>query len=257
MFDFALKKWFFDLWDHLLVPFVLNLALLAVWAGAWWLAPLAFGLGPSAVAALGLVVLTVTVTVLAAAAGTAWAFSQGERLNAAVWKAAVRRGWWPVAFTLGLNLILAGGFLFCFNGLLTGGGLPALAGVGLFGSGGLLWWLAQGWFVPLGFQLETRLGLMWKKAWLLTFDNPGSSLASAAAGLGVLLLSVLGLGLMPGLAGLALWQQTALKLRLYKYDWLKTQPEGRAGAVPWNTLLQAERDRLGKRTFLGMIFPWK
>jgi hypothetical protein len=64
-------------------------------------------------------------------------------------------------------------------------------------------------------------------------------------------------GLAPGVGGLLLGQSVALKLLMYKYDWLEENPEGDRKHVPWDELLYEERESVGHRSLKGMIFPWK
>jgi len=54
-----------------------------------------------------------------------------------------------------------------------------------------------------------------------------------------------------------IWHQAALKLRLKKYDYLEENPEANRKQIPWDALLIDERNKVGPRTFKGMIFPWK
>jgi hypothetical protein len=49
----------------------------------------------------------------------------------------------------------------------------------------------------------------------------------------------------------------AFKLRLYKYDYYEAHPSGKKRRVPWNELLAHDKEKLGKRTFKTLIFPWK
>jgi hypothetical protein len=72
-----------------------------------------------------------------------------------------------------------------------------------------------------------------------------------------LVLSVFTAGLLPGLAGIALSADVALRLRLFKYDWLEANPEANRRKVPWDDLLEEDRELVGTRTFKGMFFPWK
>ena len=63
--------------------------------------------------------------------------------------------------------------------------------------------------------------------------------------------------LVPGFAGVALAGDVALRLRMYKYDWLEANPGAKRNEVPWDELLGEDRELVGKRTLKGMIFPWK
>jgi hypothetical protein len=73
--------------------------------------------------------------------------------------------------------------------------------------------------------------------------------------------AVLGVGLIPGAAGILLAQQNAFRLLMYKYDWLETQSEEEylkaRKNVPWDELLAEDMESLGPRTFRNFIFPWK
>jgi hypothetical protein len=61
--------------------------------------------------------------------------------------------------------------------------------------------------------------------------------------------------LLPGPGGLLLFLDEALRIRLLKYDWLEANP-GRK-KIPWNTLLEDDREKTGSRSIKGLIFPWK
>ena len=63
--------------------------------------------------------------------------------------------------------------------------------------------------------------------------------------------------MLPGISAVVLWISVGLKLRLYKYDYLEKNPEANRKKIPWDALLVADKDRVGKRTLRGMIFPWK
>ena len=81
--------------------------------------------------------------------------------------------------------------------------------------------------------------------------------ALVLAALAIVAASVFTGGILPGLGAVLVWHNVALKLRLYKYDHLEQQPESNRKQIPWDALLVDDRDRVGKRTLRGMIFPWK
>lgn len=60
-----------------------------------------------------------------------------------------------------------------------------------------------------------------------------------------------------GPAGIQLYLNGALRLLMYKYDWLEEHSDATRKDVPWFELLIDEKERVGKRTLKGMIFPWK
>ncbi|HVP19812.1 MAG TPA: hypothetical protein VMU36_12520, partial [Spirochaetia bacterium] len=88
-------------------------------------------------------------------------------------------------------------------------------------------------------------------------DNPGFSIGLAICALIVAGVSVFTAFLLPGFATVLLWWNVAAKLRLYKYDWLEQNPGADRRRVPWDALLVEDRERVGKRTLRGMIFPWR
>ena len=99
-----------------------------------------------------------------------------------------------------------------------------------------------------------------KYRFLLFADNPGFSFSLALYNLVSLALSLFLALLMPGFAGVALASDDAMRLRMYKYDWLEQHPGLDARArkdIPWDELLAEDRELVGKRTLKGMIFPWK
>ena len=75
------------------------------------------------------------------------------------------------------------------------------------------------------------------------------------------MLSVFLAFLIPGLAGIALAQTNAFRLRLYKYDWLEQHtdltPKEARKHIPGGELIAEDRETLGPRSFKSFIFPWK
>ena len=67
--------------------------------------------------------------------------------------------------------------------------------------------------------------------------------------------------LMPSFTGITLAQINALRLRLYKYDWIEQHPELTSRKdqknIPWKALLQQDKETLGPRNIRSFIFPWK
>ena len=127
----------------------------------------------------------------------------------------------------------------------------------------ILLWVTVGWvlaaqlFFPIQSRLERNPRKMMRKMLLLFFDNTGLMIFLAAGALVTLVASVFTGGILPGLGAVLVWHNVALKLRLYKYDYLEQHPESNRKQIPWDALLVDDRDRVGKRTLRGMIFPWK
>jgi uncharacterized membrane protein YesL len=128
----------------------------------------------------------------------------------------------------------------------------------------MLFWISLGfyltvlWFFPVRNRLTGGFLKLLKKSMLIMFDNVGISLF---AGIIVVPLQML---LWPltafaafGPAGIQLYMNGALRLLMFKYDWMETQPNAKRKDIPWFELLLDERERVGHRTLKGMIFPWK
>jgi hypothetical protein len=115
--------------------------------------------------------------------------------------------------------------------------------------------LALQFYLSIRARLDTKPGKIIKKCFLILFDNTGFCVLAGAASLAILALSLPLFMLLPGPGGLLLFLDEALRIRLLKYDWLEENP-GR-GKIPWNILLEDEREKTGTRGIKGLIFPWK
>ena len=140
------------------------------------------------------------------------------------------------------------------------GGLKNLAGPLAIA---LLFWVtvagvfAVQYFFPLQSRMDRKFRKIVRKCFLLFFDNPGFSIGMLFGGLVTLVVSLFTALLLPGITAVLLWWNVGFKLRLYKYDWLEQNPGANRKRVPWDALLIEDRERVGKRTLRGMIFPWK
>jgi uncharacterized membrane protein YesL len=142
---------------------------------------------------------------------------------------------------------------------------PFYAGRGWLGwlAMGLLFWVTVGallaaqYFFPVQSRLDRKMRKIVRKSFLLLFDNTLFTIGLAIVALVIFAISAFTAFLLPGLATIFLWWNAALKLRLYKYDWLEQNPGANRRNVPWDALLIDDRERVGKRTLKGMIFPWK
>ncbi|MCX7030315.1 MAG: hypothetical protein NTU62_09370 [Spirochaetes bacterium] len=142
---------------------------------------------------------------------------------------------------------------------------PFYAGKGVVGwlAMGLLFWvtvaalLAVQYFFPIQSRLDRKFRKIVRKSFLLLFDNTIFSFGLLAVALIIFGVSAFTAFLLPGISTIFLWWNAALKLRLYKYDWLEQNPGADRRKVPWDALLIDDRERVGKRTLKGMIFPWK
>ncbi len=257
MTAFFIKKAFFDGWDHLFGLVLLNLGFSCLFALSLLL--------PS-VAASGSTVLVVALGALLALLAAVWFSACVHALTRVADFGALCARDVLVAFKAGFFPGLQYGLMLLFAYAAISAGLPFyLSRGGFFGAlaAGLLLWtavvlvLALQWYLPLHARLGGGFAKNLKKSFILFFDNAAFSLFLFVYNALSLALSVVLAFLAPGAAGVALALADALRLRLYKYDWLETHAgQGRAD-IPWGELLAEDRELVGKRTLRGMIFPWK
>ncbi|MCR5436087.1 MAG: hypothetical protein K6E97_03375 [Treponema sp.] len=136
-----------------------------------------------------------------------------------------------------------------------------------FLAGAFLFWLgvmivlALQWFIPLRCNMHNNFRKCIKKCFIIFFDNTGFSILVGIHTLIMLALSVFLIGFMPFLAGISINKANALRLRLYKYDYLEKHPElttkRERKEIPWDDLIQEDRDILGPRKLRSFLFPWK
>jgi hypothetical protein len=133
--------------------------------------------------------------------------------------------------------------------------------------GALLFWtlglalISFQFFFAIRARLATTPKKIIKKCFIIFFDNPGFSIFSLLFTLVTLILSLIFALLIPGPAGLLLFLDEGLRLRLMKYDWLEANPptetDSKRRPIPWDALLIEEREKTGTRTLRNFIFPWK
>ena len=123
---------------------------------------------------------------------------------------------------------------------------------------GFIWLVSFQFFFPLQSRMDKKVLKNVRKMFMLFFDNTFFALGLLIGSVIILVLSALTALMLPGFGCLVLWWNVALKLRLYKYDYLEEHPEKEKGKkIPWSALLIADKERVGKRTLRGMFFPWK
>lgn len=116
------------------------------------------------------------------------------------------------------------------------------------------------WLLPVRSLLHNGFKKSLKKSYIIFFDNLGFSFAVTLVNILNTLISVITFGLYPGTAGIVLTNTNALRILLYKYDWLEVNPglpPKERKNVPWNELLAKDKKTLGPRTLKGFFFPWK
>ena len=77
----------------------------------------------------------------------------------------------------------------------------------------------------------------------------------------LMIFSVVCIGFFPSMSGLLIANTNALRVLLYKYDYLEEHPELKTRRerrmIPWDDLLAEDRDILGPRPIRSFLFPWK
>jgi len=255
MLGFTIKKWFFDMWDNLLHIVACNLAMdlgLAI-----HLVP--GGLGLPAIAGWVVAGLSILVfyVVLGTSNGITWKISKGEPFEWAGVKDSFKRGLVPSLVLAFLHVAIVMLSVFAWNFYASMDHFIGLVLAALIFWALVFWFMTVIWYMPFNAQMETSVKRILRKSFLVALGNPLYSIAILIGSVLILAISIFTFTMLPGVAGMLLWHQTALKLRLYKYDWLEAHPGTPNKAIPWGELLAGENERVGKRTLKGLIFPWK
>jgi len=259
MIGFLIKKTFYDLWDNMLRIVLVNLGFLASLAVPLLL-PSLIPVGPLSIAVFLLGSLWCFVYLAAAALSLkavsdygSFGFADFWANIKAGWKAGLAMGivaillfmmvWAVIPFYLSMNSIF--GFL--------------LAAV-IFWTF-LLAMIALQFFFAIRARLDTSLKKVFRKCFIIFFDNPAFSIFCLLNTVVTMVVSALLALILPGPAGAILFLDQALRLRLLKYDWLEANPDSESGSkrrhIPWDAILIEEREKTGSRSFKNLIFPWK
>ena len=271
MYGFILKKNFCDAWDNLLSVFITNIIFLLSGLGIIMLSALftnkcSESITDAAFYGIQLLILLFGLIVL-----SIFAFAYGE-LAARI---ADFKGITILDFFKEIPGVLKDAILFAI--LLTA--IVFVSGYSLnyyfvqqqsiFGLcvGALLFWadvfiiLSLQWFIPLRSSMHNKFGKTLKKCFIIFFDNTGYSILLAINNLVMVALSVLLIGLVPSIGGISIAKANALRIRLYKYDYLEEHPELKTKKerkqIPWEELIFEDREILGPRKLRSFLFPWK
>lgn len=255
MFGFLIKKTFFDMWDNLIRIVILNLGFILAFAIIIYF-PLLFRDVPVlffTALGIGMGILFVYSGVVSTMTSAIADYTKPEFKD---FLPALKATYSTSLLFALINLVLVILFQVAFQ---VYGGIQSF--IGPLASSFLFWvlifWvLAFQYFFSIQARLDRKFGKVVKKMFLLLLDNPLFTVGLLIGTLITFAVSVFTAFLLPGIASIFLWWNVALKLRLYKYDYLEENPEARRN-IPWDALLTEDRDRVGKRTLKGMIFPWK
>jgi len=265
MLGFLIKKNFFDLWDNLFRIALINLGFIA--SAAIPALP-AFFPGLIYIPALSIAVTAIGIlwccVYLSAAALSVRAISDYGSFGFGDFFRNLKTGL-PAGLCMGAAILLLV--------LMATEIIPFYLGMnslfGLFLAALIFWTVVIAicslqFFFAIRARLDTKLVKVFKKCFIIFFDNPGFAVFILLHNAAMLILSALLAFLIPGPAGVLLFIDEALRLRLLKYDWLEANPESEAGekrsrrrTIPWDALLIEEREKTGSRSLKNFIFPWK
>jgi hypothetical protein len=256
MFGFLVKKAFFDMWDNLFRIMILNLGFILIVAYLIGVVPLA-----ASIPILFWAALFVGIAALFVYLGTASKMTSEiadyKQPGFADFLSGLKETY-PTSLLIALCIF---SFIFIISTAFNFyGSLESIAGPLAVA---FLFWvtiiiiLAAQFFFPIQARLDRKLRKIFKKSFLILLDNTAFSLGVFAITVLVFVISVFFMLLIPGISAILLFWNVALKLRLYKYDYLEQNPTENRKKIPWDALLVNDRERIGKRTLKGMIFPWK
>ena len=260
MIGFLIKKTFYDLWDNMFKIVVINIGFIAATAipiflprfVARFINSTALEIALSAFGILFCSVYLAAVAVSVKPISDYSSFSFGDFLRG--FKIA-----WPAGLVMGFLIFL----LYMVATIILPFYIAFESSVGLVLAAVIFWATV---FALLSFQyfftVYIRLGSKkiyksFKKCMLVFLDNSGFSLFLFLHNTVVLLISLIFFFLFPGPAGILLYLDEALRLRLLKYDWLEANPDADRRKIPWDVILIEEREKNPSRTFKNFIFPWK
>lgn len=260
MILFYLKKSFYDGWDNLFTLLIQNVIMYVVIIGGYLLVGTVVDYPIVAIPLLVVTGVLLSVLMFAVSACSVKMVNYKAPpikevfLNIPrVWKEAV-------LFALLVMLILFISFTIVPFYLRMGNFLGLVLAAVIFWIT-LVSMLALQWFIPLYSQLGGGFRKTIKKSFILFFDNTFFTIFLALYSFVIFVFSVVLIFLVPGISGVILAHNNALKLRMYKYDWLEEHPEipikGARKHIPWDELVAGDNETLGPRTLRNFIFPWK
>ena len=265
MIGFFLKKNFCDGWDNVLYLLVPNIIISLSSALAFFILSCLISLESSFALILtcaALIILLALVMVLA------MAFSENAAEIANFSMPSIASYFrqipkvFPDAFRYGalIGLLVVAGAIGIpvYNSM---GGILGNALALLLLAFEIVFFLSLQWFVPLRALLHDNFSKCLKKCFIIFFDNTAFSIFMFFHNFILAALSFMIFTVLPGTCGIVLAQVNALRLRLYKYDWLDANPQFKSAKyrknIPWDALLENDRTTLGPRPFKSFFMPYK
>jgi hypothetical protein len=259
MLGFLIRKTFYDSWDNMICLFLVNMGFIASLAIPV-LIPRIIPIAPVSIILFIAGILWCFVY-LAAIALSVKAISDYGSFGFAEFFTNLKAGW-PTGILMGIIcavLLAMAFFVIPFY-------MDMKSIIGFF-LGAAIFWVAV--LIVFSFQflpairtrLDTRPLKIIKKSFIIFFDNTGFSVFTLLYAMVMMVLSLVFVLLIPGPAGILLFLDEALRLRLLKYDWLEANPptpdSPKRRHIPWDAILIEEREKTGTRSLRNFIFPWK
>jgi len=251
-----MKKAFFDGWDNLGTLAIANFIFLI--ANIVW--PVFISLKPASpmLLAVSAMIWIFDIMLLGVVSALMSALANHRRVSWADVPKLFRKTWRQCLI---FGIITAGFVIISLLGIVYYSSLRSLPG---FAASMTIFWIAIGayltalWYFPAQNRLRGGFGKLLKKCVFLMLDNFPLSLYLGVIMVPLFLIAwpMTAFGMF-GPSGIQLYLNSALRLLLYKYDWLERNPDAKRNQVPWHEILVDEKERIGKRSIKGMIFPWK
>lgn len=273
MLGFFFKKNFYDGWDNVLFIFVPNLILDVFFLIGGGL----FYLGTKVNGTAGIIIWGCTVLLVITAGSIlslAWAESAAKIADYesaeikpffTSLKTCIKDGILYGIVLFAVLIISAAGIIFYFRPV-SGATLPF---IGLM-AGSVFFWImltiisALFWYPSLRAIMHNPFKKSIKKCFIILFDNIGSCVVLGIYNFFLLIISIIMVGLAPGLGGIGLSRVNFLRILLKKYDYLEIAEKEAAGKkpvfrnkIPWQELLKEDIEITGSRSIKSFFMPWK
>ena len=273
MLGFFFKKNFYDGWDNVLFIFVPNLILDLFFLIGGGL----FYLGTKVNGTAGIIIRGCTVLLVITAGSIlslAWAESAAKIADYesaeikpffTSLKTCIKDGILYGIVLFAVLIISAAGIIFYFRPV-SGATLPF---IGLM-AGSVFFWImltiisALFWYPSLRAIMHNPFKKSIKKCFIILFDNIGSCVVLGIYNFFLLIISIIMVGLAPGLGGIGLSRVNFLRILLKKYDYLEIAEKEAAGKkpvfrnkIPWQELLKEDIEITGSRSIKSFFMPWK
>lgn len=260
MFKFFLKKNFYDCWDNIFSIFLSNAVIVLTAVGFFYILSFIPRNNIFIFASIGLAIILLCVAVLAYGI---------VAVDIADFKSIYIKDFFlaiPSAVKDGIFL----GILISASVAVFSVGIPFYLAQNSFVSfilAAMMIWvlfteiMILQWFVAVRSIFHNNFIKCLKKSFIIAFDNLGFSIFMVLYDILLVAVSFFTLGLVPSFTGIALTKVNALRLLLYKYDYLENHPELKTvrerQKIPWKELIKDDEEALGPRTLKSFLFPWK